>query len=106
MKTSCKNSEKNQSANGADGDSQEDQTHIIFFQKEAEGVTIYTEVKDLHKISASLEAKGLKIMSAEIEYVPKEKVELADGDKEKFEKILEALEDNEDVSDYYTNLAD
>ena len=79
---------------------------ISDFQKEAEGVTIYTEVKDLHKISASLEAKGLKIMSAEIEYVPKEKVELADGDKEKFEKILEALEDNEDVSDYYTNLAD
>jgi YebC/PmpR family DNA-binding regulatory protein len=79
---------------------------ISDFQKESEGVTIYTEVKDLHKISGSLEAKGLKIMSAEIEYVPKEKVDLAEGDKEKFEKILEALEDNEDVSDYYTNLAD
>ena len=32
--------------------------------------------------------------------------QVQDGDKEKFEKILEALEDNEDVSDYYTNLAD
>ena len=76
------------------------------FLKEEEGVTIYTEVKDLHKISNALIAKGLKVTSSEIEYVAKEKVELAEEDKEKFEKILEALEDNEDVSDYYTNLAD
>ena len=27
-------------------------------------------------------------------------------EKEKFEKIIEALDENEDVSDYYTNLAD
>ena len=79
---------------------------ISDFQKEIEGITIYTEVKDLHKISGLLEVRGLKIMSAEIEYVPKEKISLAEEDKEKFDKILEALEDNEDVSDHYTNLAD
>jgi YebC/PmpR family DNA-binding regulatory protein len=79
---------------------------ISDFQKAEEGITIYTEVKDLHKVAGTIEKKNLKVTSAEIEYVSKEKVELEEGDKEKFEKILEALEDNEDVSDYYTNLAD
>jgi len=79
---------------------------ITDFQKEEEGITIYTEMKELHKIAGTLEAKGLKVTSAEIEYVAKEKVELKEDEKEKFEKILEALEENEDVSDYYTNLAD
>jgi len=79
---------------------------ISDFQKAVEGITIYTEMKELHKISGIIEAKGIKVTSAEIEYVAKEKVELAETDKEKFEKILEELEDNEDVSDYYTNLAD
>jgi len=79
---------------------------ISDFQKAEEGITICTEVKDLHKVAASLEKKGLKITSAEIEYVPKEKVELKSEEKEKFEKIIEALDENEDVSDYYTNLAD
>ena len=79
---------------------------ITDFQKEEEGVTVYTEMKELHKIAGVLEVKGLKVTSAEIEYVAKEKVELKEDEKEKFEKILEALEENEDVSDYYTNLAD
>jgi len=46
----------------------------------------------------------LKVESAEIEYVAKEKIALLDEDKDKLEKFFEELEDNEDVSDYYTNL--
>jgi len=74
------------------------------FQKETEGITVYTEIKDLQKIKEFLEAKGLKVESAEIEYVAKEKIALLDEDKDKLEKFFEELEDNEDVSDYYTNL--
>lgn len=74
------------------------------FQKETEGITIYTEIKDLQKIKEFLEAKGLKTESAEIEHVAKEKIEMPEADKEKMEKFFEELEDNEDVSDYYTNL--
>lgn len=79
---------------------------ISDFQKAEEGITIYTEVKDLHKMANFLETRSLKPMSAEIEYVAKEKVAIEEADKEKFDKIFDELDDNEDVSDYYTNLAD
>ncbi|MFZ4632004.1 MAG: YebC/PmpR family DNA-binding transcriptional regulator [Patescibacteria group bacterium] len=78
--------------------------NIVDFLKEDEGITIYTEMKDLLGIKEYLEKKGLKVESAEIEYVSKEKMESPAEDKEKLEKFMEALEDNEDVSDYYTNL--
>ncbi len=78
--------------------------NIVDFLKEDEGITIYTEMKDLLTTKEFLEKKGLKVESAEIEYVSKEKMEAPSEDKEKLEKFMEALEDNEDVSDYYTNL--
>lgn len=74
------------------------------FQKETEGITVYTEIKDLQKIKDFLEAKGLKTESSEIEYVAKEKIAMPADNQEKLEKFFEELEDNEDVSDYYTNL--
>jgi YebC/PmpR family DNA-binding regulatory protein len=77
---------------------------IVDFIKEDEGITVYTEIKDFLKTKDFLEAKGLKLESAEIEYVAKEKIEAPADDKEKLEKFMEAMDDNEDVSDYYTNL--
>ncbi|MFA6416619.1 MAG: YebC/PmpR family DNA-binding transcriptional regulator [Patescibacteria group bacterium] len=74
------------------------------FQKETEGITVYTEIKDLQKIKDFLEAKGLKAESSDIEYVAKEKIAMPADNQEKLEKFFEELEDNEDVSDYYTNL--
>jgi len=78
--------------------------NIVDFQKEEEGITIQTEVRDLQKIKDYLEVKGLKIESAEIEYAAKEKLELNAEDKVKLDKFMEEMEANEDVSDYYTNL--
>ncbi len=72
----------------------------------AEGLTIYTALVDFQKMQDFLKAKKIKITSAEIEYVAKDKLRLNSEDQEKCEKFLEELEDNEDVSDYYTNLAD
>jgi len=77
---------------------------ILDFQKEAEGITVYTEVKDLQGVRDFLEKKGLKLEAAEIEYVAKEKIELAADEQEKMDKFFGELEDNEDVSDYYSNL--
>ncbi len=77
---------------------------IIDLEKEEEGVTIYTGNKDLHKIKEFLGEKKIITESAEIEYVAKEKIELEADNQAKIEKFMEELEDNEDVSDYYTNL--
>lgn len=74
------------------------------FIKEAEGIIVYTEIKDLQVIKEFLESKGLKIENAEIEYVAKEKTTLPIEEQPKLDKFMEELEDNEDVNDYYTNL--
>jgi YebC/PmpR family DNA-binding regulatory protein len=72
---------------------------------EEEGMTIYTGPGDLQKLKLYLEGKGVATEAADIEYVAKETVELAGEDKEKVEKFIEGLEENEDVSDYYTNVS-
>ena len=72
--------------------------------KEEEGITIYTNSEDLQPTKKFLEDKGIKTESAEIEYVAKEGLEVSEADKDKLNKFTEALEDNEDVTDYYTNV--
>ncbi|MFH0840779.1 MAG: YebC/PmpR family DNA-binding transcriptional regulator [bacterium] len=71
--------------------------------KEEEGITIYTQPKDLQKVNQFLESKGLVVESADIEYIAKEKKE-AGASQEKIEKFIEALEEDEDVENYYTNI--
>lgn len=73
--------------------------------KENEGVSIYTDPKDLHKVREFVEKKGLKVAGADLEYVAKEKLALDPKEQEKVDKLMEELEDNEDINDYYTNLA-
>lgn len=73
-------------------------------KKEEEGITIYSEVNDLSKIKTFFEEKNIEIESAEIEYVAKEELEPKEEDVAKIENFIESLEDDEDVSEYYTNL--
>jgi YebC/PmpR family DNA-binding regulatory protein len=77
---------------------------ILDFSKEVEGITIYTEAKDFHKINEFLAKKGLKAATADVEYVAKDKMEVGGADREKMGKFFEELDENEDVSDYYSNL--
>jgi YebC/PmpR family DNA-binding regulatory protein len=73
-------------------------------KKEEEGVTIYTETKDLASVKSFLDNKGIKIETADIEYIPSQTKKVEGSEKEKVEKFMEALEDCEDVNDYYNNL--
>ena len=71
---------------------------------EDDEVIVYTQVSDLQAVKEVLESKKINIESADLQYIPKEEQELEEKDKEKVEKFVNALEDDEDVSDYYTNL--
>jgi len=73
-------------------------------KKTNEALIIYTKVEDLQNVSKGLEDLGIKVEYAEIEYVPKETITLTAEQQAKVDKFLEALDDNEDVDDYYTNL--
>ena len=73
--------------------------------KEDEGVTIYTQIENLQKTKDFLENKNIKTESAEIEYIAREKQTIAEENKEKIEKFINELENNEDVSEYYNNIS-
>lgn len=72
-------------------------------KKEDEGLTISTAPLDFQKIKQFLEAKNIKTESAEVEYIAKEPASLNDEEKIQVEKFIEELDNNEDVSGYYTN---
>jgi len=73
-------------------------------KEEEEGVTIISAVGDLSKIKIFLEEKNINTESSDIEYVAKDEAKVSDEDFPKIEKFIESLEEDEDVSDYYTNL--
>ncbi|MCF7794953.1 YebC/PmpR family DNA-binding transcriptional regulator [Patescibacteria group bacterium] len=71
---------------------------------EEEDYVIYTQVSDLQSVKETLEKKNINIESAELNYIAKEEQEISDSDKDKVENFINALDEDEDVSDYYTNL--
>ncbi len=70
----------------------------------ADSWVIYTKVEDLQKVKKGMEDTDLEVEYAEIEYVPKETVTLNPELKEKNQALVEALDEDEDVDNYYTNL--
>lgn len=74
------------------------------FNMDEETVEIETEPNDLHNIREGLEAKGYKILSAEVERIPSTYTTLTDEEAiRKMNLLLDALEDNDDVQNVYHN---
>ena len=72
--------------------------------KEEDGTfTVYTEPKSLESVREKLEQAGLKIKSAEVVLEPKTTVKVTGDDAVRAVKLCDALEDHDDVQDYYTN---
>lgn len=65
-------------------------------------VIIYTKPDELEKVKKNLEEKGITIESSSLGWVAKEAKEAEN--KESLEKLFEALVDNDDVQDIYSNL--
>lgn len=67
-------------------------------------ILVYTKPEDLQKVKENLDKENIPVESAEIEFVAKEKVEVGNEMKEKLKKLFEELDENDGVSNYYTNL--
>lgn len=72
---------------------------------EEDGTTIYTASGDLAKVREGLIAAGYEIKEAELKYVPNNEVEVEGDTAEKVEKILDAIDDLDDVVAIHTNAA-
>ncbi len=65
---------------------------------------IRTEPKELYSVKENLEKEGVEIEKAEITRIPTTTVEVKDPEKaEKLLKLLDALEDSDDVQKVYSN---
>ena len=66
--------------------------------------TVTTDVPFLSAVRQAIEAAGFTVDSAELTMVPKTTVEVADeADAKKVLRLMDQLEDNDDVQDVYAN---
>jgi YebC/PmpR family DNA-binding regulatory protein len=72
---------------------------------EDDSLTVLTEPKEFERIRDGLKAAGMPDpVSAEVTMIPQNKVHLTGRDAEVALKLLDALEDNDDVQNVYSNL--
>jgi YebC/PmpR family DNA-binding regulatory protein len=71
---------------------------------EEDNIVIYTDIANLNNVKDLLEKKKVEVESGEIEYVPKDTIKLDDSQMETINRFIESLEDNEDVTDFYSNV--
>jgi YebC/PmpR family DNA-binding regulatory protein len=70
---------------------------------EGDTFEIRCEVADFMAVRATLEAAGIQYSGAELTMIPKNTVALDESDARKNLRLLDALEDNDDVQEVYAN---
>lgn len=72
-------------------------------QSEDGSFVVYTEIGDFHAVQEALKVRGLESESAALAMVPKSTVRVEGVDAQKLVKLLDALEDLDDVQKVYSN---
>jgi YebC/PmpR family DNA-binding regulatory protein len=70
---------------------------------EGDAFEIRCDVAHFMRVRRSLEEAGIKFTSAELTMIPKNTVALDESDARKTLRLLDALEDNDDVQEVYAN---
>ena len=73
-------------------------------EEEGESLTIYTEPGEVFRIAEALKARGIRVEDAEVIQRPQNVVALPPEEAAKVLRLVEALEDLDDVQNVYTNL--
>ena len=88
----------------------EDEMLELVMEVDAEDLKTYDEVFEIitepskfSTVLQMLEDKGIKIMEANISMIPGNNVELDEKAYERIEKLVETLEDNDDIQNVYHN---
>ncbi len=69
-----------------------------------ETFTVYTSIGDLHKVNGALEAAGIKTQEVTLTYMATNKTELSSDDAARLLRLLDALEDLDDVQETHVNV--
>ncbi|MFZ1243082.1 MAG: YebC/PmpR family DNA-binding transcriptional regulator [Candidatus Saccharimonas sp.] len=72
--------------------------------EEGDGITVYTNMKDLAKVRTAIFEAGLPVEDAELQYVANNTVPIDDPEvARKLMKVLDALDELDDVTNVHTN---
>jgi len=72
---------------------------------EGDEMVITASFENFGAMQKALEAKGLTIVSAELQRLPTSTVQVSDEEKAQVEHLIEKLEEDDDVQNVYSNLA-
>lgn len=73
------------------------------FSSEDDTYEIVTAPEDFSAVREALEANGIEFASAEVSMIPNTTVSLDETSAAKFEKLIDVLEDNDDVQEVWHN---
>ena len=73
------------------------------FASEEEVFIITTTPEDFGTVREALEAEGLEFLEAAVKMIPDTYTEINEDDAKKFQKMLDLLEDDDDVQEVYHN---
>jgi YebC/PmpR family DNA-binding regulatory protein len=71
---------------------------------EDEGLVIKTTLQNLMQVASFTEQQGLKIESAQFEWIPNMPIDVSEEVGTQTETLIEALEEHDDVSQVYSNM--
>ena len=72
-------------------------------KQDDETTTVITGPENVYKVRQALEAAGIVVKSASLTMIPKTLVAVAIDDARKIARLEEALDEHDDVSDYFSN---
>ncbi|MGG7058486.1 YebC/PmpR family DNA-binding transcriptional regulator [Clostridium nigeriense] len=73
------------------------------FESEDEVFVVTTTPEDFGTVREALEAEGLEFLEAAVKMIPDTYTEINEDDAKKFQKMLDLLEDDDDVQEVYHN---
>jgi len=66
-------------------------------------LTIYTNINNLQEVQSALSENESSEINASLEWIAKEKIELSEKENQQLERLFEALDENDDVQEIYSN---
>jgi YebC/PmpR family DNA-binding regulatory protein len=106
--TETKNGKTTETINALDMDQLEIdimETNAENYEIDEESVRIVTSRDDFNDVKNTLQALWYKLEEADLQFLPNSTVELDDATYAKFERLLEILEEDEDVDMVWHNVA-
>ncbi len=73
-------------------------------QNQDDGVFLYANYKDFGNLSSALKNLNIEVLHSGLQYIPTSPIDLDENQVAEIEKLLDKIEDDDDVQNVYTNI--